>query len=33
MPRNSEDLDGCAIAATDGVIGEVKDLYVAARQL
>ncbi len=27
MLRNSEDLDGCAIAATDGVIGEVKDLY------
>jgi hypothetical protein len=27
MLRNSEDLNGCAIAATEGVIGEVKDLY------
>jgi sporulation protein YlmC with PRC-barrel domain len=27
MLRNSQYLEGCAIAATDGVIGEVKDLY------
>ena len=27
MLRNSQDLEGCSIAATDGVIGEVKDLY------
>jgi len=27
MLRNSKDLEGCAIGATDGTIGEVKDLY------
>ncbi len=27
MLRNSRDLEGCAIGATDGAIGEVKDLY------
>jgi sporulation protein YlmC with PRC-barrel domain len=27
MLRNSQDLEGRSIAATDGVIGEVKDLY------
>jgi PRC-barrel domain len=27
MLRNSKDLEGCTIAATDGTIGEVKDLY------
>jgi hypothetical protein len=27
MLRNSQYLEGCAIAASDGVIGEVKDLY------
>ena len=27
MLRSSKDLEGCAIGATDGTIGEVKDLY------
>ena len=27
MLRNSKDLEGCAIGATDGTIGAVKDLY------
>jgi PRC-barrel domain len=27
MLRNSKDLEGCAIGAIDGTIGEVKDLY------
>ena len=27
MLRNSKDLEGCAIGATDGTIGRVKDLY------
>ena len=27
MLRNSKDLEGCAIGATDGAIGDVKDLY------
>ena len=27
MLRNSKDLEGCAIGATDGTIGEMKDLY------
>ena len=27
MLRNSKNLEGCAIGATDGTIGEVKDLY------
>jgi hypothetical protein len=27
MLRNSKDLEGCSIGATDGTIGEVKDLY------
>ena len=27
MLRNSKNLEGCAIGATDGAIGEVKDLY------
>ncbi len=27
MLRNSRDLEGCCIGATDGTIGEVKDLY------
>lgn len=26
MLRNSKNLEGCAIGATDGAIGEVKDL-------
>ena len=27
MLRNSKNLEGCCIGATDGTIGEVKDLY------
>ncbi len=27
MLRNSRNLEGCSIGATDGTIGEVKDLY------
>ncbi len=27
MLRNSKNLEGCAIGATDGTIGEVQDLY------